>query len=398
MQNVFVYLEIEDGQVAEVSLELLTKGRTLANELGCQLEAIAIGYGLDTVGEQVFPYGVDRLTIAEDPRLKYYTTLPHTSIVVNLFKEEQPQIALLGATSVGRDLGPRVSSSLFSGLTADCTMLEIGEFEDKKNDKKYDNLLYQIRPAFGGNIVATIVNPECRPQMATVREGVMKKQIFDANYKGEIRRLEVSKYVSDEDFVVEVIERHMEKSKLNIKGAPIVVAGGYGMGSAEGFNMLYDLANVLGGEVGASRAAVDAGFCEHERQIGQTGVTVRPKLYIACGISGQIQHIAGMQDSSIIIAINNDPHAPINTIADYVITGNVEDVVPKLIKYYKEKSGRRLCYTIAYWTKDDEGWNLRFVGDRMLELSKMHIEKVWPQLCAAQIMLQAWYEDQEGET
>jgi electron transfer flavoprotein alpha subunit len=214
-------------------------------------------------------------------------------------------------------------------------MLEIGEFEDKKNDKKYDNLLYQIRPAFGGNIVATIVNPECRPQMATVREGVMKKQIFDANYKGEIRRLEVSKYVSDEDFVVEVIERHMEKSKLNIKGAPIVVAGGYGMGSAEGFNMLYDLAAVLGGEVGASRAAVDAGFCEHERQIGQTGVTVRPKLYIACGISGQIQHIAGMQDSSIIIAINNDPHAPINTIADYVITGNVEDVVPKLIKYYK---------------------------------------------------------------
>ena len=156
-----------------------------------------------------------------------------------------------------------------------------------------------------------------------------------ANYKGEIRRLEVSKYVSDEDFVVEVIERHMEKSKLNIKGAPIIVAGGYGMGSAEGFNMLYDLAAVLGGEVGASRAAVDAGFCEHERQIGQTGVTVRPKLYIACGISGQIQHIAGMQDSSIIIAINNDPHAPINTIADYVITGNVEDVVPKLIKYYK---------------------------------------------------------------
>ena len=335
MQNVFVYLEIEDGQVAEVSLELLTKGRTLANELGCQLEAIAIGYGLDTVGEQVFPYGVDRLTIAEDPRLKYYTTLPHTSIVVNLFKEEQPQIALMGATSVGRDLGPRVSSSLFSGLTADCTMLEIGEFEDKKNDKKYENLLYQIRPAFGGNIVATIVNPECRPQMATVREGVMKKQIFDANYKGEIRHLEVSKYVSDEDFVVEVIERHMEKSKLNIKGSPIIVAGGYGMGSAEGFNMLYDLAAVLGGEVGASRAAVDAGFCEHERQIGQTGVTVRPKLYIACGISGQIQHIAGMQDSSIIIAINNDPHAPINTIADYVITGNVEDVVPKLIKYYK---------------------------------------------------------------
>ena len=335
MNNIFVYLEIEDGIVAEVSLELLTKGRTLANKLGCKLEALAIGYNLDGVAAQVFPYGVDRLTIADDKRLKYYTTLPHTSIVVKIFKEEKPQVALLGATSVGRDLGPRVSSALFSGLTADCTMLEIGEYEDKKNDKRYENLLYQIRPAFGGNIVATIVNPECRPQMATVREGVMKKQILDANYKGEVRKINVNDYVSDEDFVVEVINRNIEKSKLNNKSAPIIVAGGYGMGSAEGFNMLYELASVLGGEVGASRAAVDAGFCEHERQIGQTGVTVRPKLYIACGISGQIQHIAGMQDSSIIIAINNDPNAPINTIADYVITGNVEDVVPKLIKYYK---------------------------------------------------------------
>lgn len=335
MNNIFVYLEIEDGIVAEVSLELLTKGRTLANKLGCKLEALAIGYNLDGVAAQVFPYGVDRLTIADDKRLQYYTTLPHTSIVVKIFKEEKPQVALLGATSVGRDLGPRVSSALFSGLTADCTMLEIGEYEDKKNDKRYENLLYQIRPAFGGNIVATIVNPECRPQMATVREGVMKKQILDANYKGDVRKINVNDYVSDEDFVVEVINRNIEKSKLNIKSAPIIVAGGYGMGSAEGFNMLYELASVLGGEVGASRAAVDAGFCEHERQIGQTGVTVRPKLYIACGISGQIQHIAGMQDSSIIIAINNDPNAPINTIADYVITGNVEDVVPKLIKYYK---------------------------------------------------------------
>ena len=335
MNNVFVYLEIEDGVVAEVSQELLTKGRTLATQLGCQLEAIAIGYGFDKVAEQVLPYGVDRLTIAEDARLKYYTTLPHTSIVVKLFKEEKPQVALMGATSVGRDLGPRVSSALFSGLTADCTMLEIGDYDDKKAEKHYDNLLYQIRPAFGGNIVATIVNPECRPQMATVREGVMKKQILDPNYRGEVRKINVADYVSDADFVVDVIERHIEKSKLNIKSSPIIVAGGYGMGSAEGFNMLYDLASVLGGEVGASRAAVDAGFCEHERQIGQTGVTVRPKLYIACGISGQIQHIAGMQDSSIIIAINNDPHAPINTIADYVITGNVEEVVPKLIKYYK---------------------------------------------------------------
>ena len=174
--------------------------------------------------------------------------------------------------------------------------------------------------------------------MATVREGVMKKEIFDPAYTGEIVKLDVSKYVTDTDFVVDIIDRQMEKSKANIKGASIIVAGGYGMGSREGFAMLYDLAATLGGEVGASRAAVDAGYCEHERQIGQTGVTVRPKLYIACGISGQIQHIAGMQESSIIISINNDPNAPINKIADYVITGNVEEIVPRLIKYYKKNS------------------------------------------------------------
>lgn len=338
MNNLFVYLEIEDNIVSDVSLELLTKGRSLADELKCKLEAVAIGFQLDKIGEQVFPYGVDVLHLADDKRLSPYTTLPHTSVLINLFKEEKPQIAFMGATSVGRDLGPRVSSALFSGLTADCTSLEIGEYEDKKAGKKYENLLYQIRPAFGGNIVATIVNPDCRPQMATVREGVMKKEIRDPKYKGTTRRLDVGKYVKDEDFVIDVIERHIEKSKLNIKAAPIIISGGYGVGSAENFKLLYDLAATLGGEVGASRAAVDAGFVEHERQIGQTGVTVRPKLYIACGISGQIQHIAGMQESAMIIAINNDPHAPINAIADYVITGNIEEVIPKMIKYYKLNS------------------------------------------------------------
>ena len=338
MNNIFVYLEIEDGVVGDVSLELLTKGRSLADQYKCHLEAVAAGYQLEKVAEQVFPYGVDVLHVADDRRLAPYTSLPHTSLLVNLFKQEQPQIALMGATSLGRDLGPRVSSALFSGLTADCTALEIGNYEDKKAGKIYENLLYQIRPAFGGNIVATIVNPDCRPQMAPVREGVMKKQIKDPKYKGKINKLDVSKYVADSDFVMEVIERHMEKSKLNIKGSPIIIAGGYGMGSADNFKMLYDLADTLGGEVGASRAAVDAGFADHERQIGQTGITVRPKLYIACGISGQIQHIAGMQESAMIIAINNDPKAPINAIADYVITGNVEDVVPKMIKYYKSNS------------------------------------------------------------
>ena len=338
MNNLFVYCEIEDGIIADVSLELLTKGRSLANQLNCKLEALVIGSNLQGVEKQIFPYGADTVYLVDDKRLYPYTSLPHASVLIKLFKEQKPQICLMGATSIGRDLGPRVSSALHSGLTADCTSLEIGPHEEKKAGKVYENLLYQIRPAFGGNIVATIVNPECRPQMATVREGVMKKEIFDPNYQGTVVNLNASDYVSDADFIVEVIERHMEKSKVNIKSSPIIVAGGYGMGSKENFKMLFDLAGTIGAEVGASRAAVDAGFADHDRQIGQTGVTVRPKLYLACGISGQIQHIAGMQESSMIIAINNDENAPINTIADYVITGNVEDVIPKLIKYYKKNS------------------------------------------------------------
>lgn len=338
MNNVFVYLEIEGTTVADVSLELLTKGRKLANQLGCQLEAVAAGSSLAGIEKQVLPFGVDKLHVFDAPGLFPYTSLPHSSVLINLFKEEKPQICLMGATVIGRDLGPRVSSALTSGLTADCTSLEIGDHEDKKEGKVYENLLYQIRPAFGGNIVATIVNPEHRPQMATVREGVMKKEILDANYKGEVINHDVAKYVPETDYVVKVIDRHVEKAKHNLKGAPIVVAGGYGMGSRENFNMLFELAKELHAEVGASRAAVDAGYADHDRQIGQTGVTVRPKLYIACGISGQIQHIAGMQESGIIISINNDENAPINTIADYVINGTVEEVIPKMIKYYKQNS------------------------------------------------------------
>ncbi len=338
MNNLFVYCEIEDGIVADVSLELLTKGRSLANQLGCQLEAVVIGTNLKDVEKQILPYGVDRVHLFDGEELYPYTSAPHSAILVNLFKEEKPQIALMGATVIGRDLGPRVSSALTSGLTADCTELEIGSHEDKKLGKTYDNLLYQIRPAFGGNIVATIVNPEHRPQMATVREGVMKKEILDINYKGEVINHDPKAYTDSLDYLVKVIERHVEKSKNNLKGSPIVVAGGYGVGSKENFDLIYKLADVLHAEVGASRAAVDAGFIEHDRQIGQTGITVRPKLYIAFGISGQIQHISGMQDSSIIISVNTDPSAPINKIADYVITGSIEEIVPKMIKYYKQHS------------------------------------------------------------
>ncbi len=336
--NLIVYCEYDEGRVADVSLELLTKGRVLADKLGVKLEALVLGDKLDGIEAQLFPYGADTVYKVEDKRLFPYTSNPHAAVLINLFKEIKPQICLMGATCIGRDLGPRVSSCLHSGLTADCTALEIGPHTDPKTGKEYTDLLYQIRPAFGGNIVATIVNPDHRPQMATVREGVMKKEVRDPEYKGQVVDLKASDYVSDTDFVVEIIDRHIEKSKINIKNSPIIVAGGYGVGSKENFNLLFDLARTLGGEVGASRAAVDAGFTEHARQIGQTGVTVRPKLYIACGISGQIQHIAGMQESSIIISINNDPHAPINKIADYVINGDLEEVIPKLIKYYKKNS------------------------------------------------------------
>jgi electron transfer flavoprotein alpha subunit len=339
MNNVFVYCEIEGCNVAEVSQELLTKGRKLANTLGVDLEAVVAGTGIkNKVENQILPYGVDKLFVFDAEGLFPYTSAPHTDILVNLFKEEQPQVALMGATVIGRDLGPRVSSSLTSGLTADCTSLEIGDYDDKKTGKHYDNLLYQIRPAFGGNIVATIVNPDHRPQMATVRSGVMKKELYEDKAKGEVVYPDVAKYVPTVDYVVKVIDRHVEASKNNLKGASIVISGGYGMGSKDGFDMLFQLAKELHAEVGASRAAVDAGFVDAERQVGQTGVTVHPKVYIACGISGQIQHIAGMQDSGIIISVNCDSDAPINKIADYVIIGNVEDVVPKLIKYYKKNS------------------------------------------------------------
>ena len=334
--NVIVYCEYDEGRVADVSLELLTKGRVLADRLGVGLEAVVAGDKLQGIEKQLFPYGVDRVYKFEDARLYPYTSNPHAAVLINLFKEIKPQICLMGATCIGRDLGPRVSSCLHSGLTADCTALEIGDHKDPKTGTEYKDLLYQIRPAFGGNIVATIVNPDNRPQMATVRSGVMKAEKVAEYYSGEIIYEDVAKFVPETDYVVKVIERHVEKAKNNLKGAPIIVAGGYGVGSKEGFDLLRKLAEELHGEVGASRAAVDAGFCEHDLQIGQTGVTVRPKVYIACGISGAIQHVAGMKESGIVISINTDPNAPINQLADYVITGSVEEVVPKFIKYYKE--------------------------------------------------------------
>ena len=338
MNNIIVYCETENGKIADVSLELLTKGRSLAAQLQCRLDALLIGANLKGLEKELYNYGAQTVFVADDARLAPYRSLPHAAITIGLFKEEQPQIALFGATSIGRDLGPRVSSALHSGLTADCTSLEIGSHTDAKTGTNYKNLLYQIRPAFGGNIIATIINPDHRPQMATVREGVMKKEACPQAAQGQLKAIDYKAYLNDSDFVASIISRQIEEKKIDIKGAPIIVAGGYGVGSKEKFSLLFDLAKVLGAEVGASRAAVDSGFTEHARQIGQTGVTVRPKLYIACGISGQIQHTAGMDQSAMVISINTDPAAPINQIADYVITGDLGEVIPKMIKSYKANS------------------------------------------------------------
>ena len=310
MNNIFVYIEMEGGKVADVSLELLTKGRELATTLGVKLEAVVLGHNLAGIEKELAKYGADTVWVADDPLFSPFRTLPHTAVLCGLIGQEKPQIALFGATPVGRDFAPRVSSALHSGLTADCTQLEIGDHKDAKTGTEYKNLLYQIRPAFGGNIIATIVNPDHRPQMATVREGVMRKEYAAQPGAGEVKAIDWKKMVTDADLAVKIIDRQIEERKIDIKGAGIIVA----------------------------RAAVDAGFTEHARQVGQTGVTVRPKLYIACGISGQIQHTAGMDQSSMVISINSDPEAPINKIADYAITGDVNEIIPKMIKYYKQNS------------------------------------------------------------
>jgi electron transfer flavoprotein alpha subunit len=336
VNNVFVYCEVDEKEIADVSLELLSKGRELAQIMKCKLEAIVLGSKISGIESILFEYGVDIVHLADDKSLYPYLTLPHASIVAGILEKEKPRVGLFGASSIGRDLAPRISSRLQCGLTADCTELKVGDHLDKKNNKEYKNLLLQIRPAFGGNIIATIITPDTLPQLATVREGVMKNEKSAKPKKGKLIKIDAKKYINDTDMAVTIIERHIEKKKNNLKNAHVVIAGGYGVGSTDNFKLLYELAEVLGGEVGGSRAAVDAGFIDRERQIGQTGLTVRPKIYIACGISGQIQHRAGMDKSAIIISINSDIDAPINNIADYVITGDVSKVIPQMIKSYKK--------------------------------------------------------------
>ena len=332
MNNVLVYCELtRSNHIADVSLEICTKGRQLATEMHGRLQAVVAGHDIKQAAAELFPYGVDDTFVADDPRLAPYRTLPHFVVLSKVIEQHQPDVVLLGATTIGRDLAPRISSYLRCGLTADCTALELGPHDDVKTGKHYEQLLHQIRPAFGGNIIATIVSPETRPQMATIREGVMKKEVFNANHQGTMTPIDFSSDIAAVDGAVSILHSDIVEKNINIKGAPIIVAGGYGMGSKENFQLLHKLAHMLGGEVGATRAAVDAGFAENDRQIGQTGVTVRPRLYIACGISGAVQHRAGMDQSSKIISINTDPQAPINAIADYTIVGDVNTVLPMLI-------------------------------------------------------------------
>nr|WP_294506620.1 electron transfer flavoprotein subunit alpha/FixB family protein [uncultured Victivallis sp.] len=336
MGNVWIFIEQEAGKIADVSLELVCKGRELASKLGVKTEALLLGDKVEHCVDTLYSYGCDTVYLVEDERLEPFTVLPYARAIVDLVKEHKPNILLFGATLKGRELAPRVASEKLGGLTADCTDLKIDDFEDKKNNKSYTNKLMQIRPAFGGNIIATIVNTWDDPQMVTVREGVMKMDNPDPTRKGKV--VKVKPALSDVETVVKVLERVRADKEVDLKGAQIIVAGGYGVGSKENFSLIYKLAEALGGEVGASRAAVDAGWIDHDHQVGQTGVTVRPRLYIACGISGSIQHVAGMKESKKIIAINTDPGAPIFSTAHYAIVGDLNTVIPQMIKAFKAKA------------------------------------------------------------
>jgi electron transfer flavoprotein alpha subunit len=335
-KSVWVYIEHTDGRIADVSLELTGRARELADTLGYEVTGLLLGHGVDALAQDVIAHGADRVLLADDPALADYRTLPYARVAITEVRRRQPEIFLIGGTPNGRDFAPRVASALRCGLTADCTDLQVGDYHVKKDDRTYKNLLYQIRPAFGGNLIATIVNPNTRPQMATVREGVMRMPAVDASRKGIVERIKPE--FEPGDFALEVLSRQVRHSTVKLKDAPVIVSGGAGMNNAESFALLRDLANLLGGEVGASRAAVDAGLIDKPHQVGQTGTTVRPRLYIAAGISGAIQHRAGMAESSKIIAINTDPTAPMFQIAHYRIVGDVAEVLPMIIKALRERS------------------------------------------------------------
>ncbi len=334
--EVWVYAEQQGGELREVVLELCGKARELASELKVPAGAVLIGSQLEGLPQQLIAQGIDRVYCMQDARLEHYETLPYARITCEAIQTCKPQIVLYGATPLGRDLAPRVASEMRAGMTADCTDLEVQDVTDPRTKEVHAKLLLQIRPAFGGNIIATIVNYDMWPQMATVREGVMPMRDPDPSRTGEVISLQVP--LTDDLFAIKLIEEHIEPRRVNLKGARVIVAGGAGVGSRANFQLIHELASAIGGAVGASRAAVDGGFISKEHQIGQTGTTVRPALYIAAGISGAVQHRAGMEESAKIIAINTDADAPIFSVAHYGIVGDLNKVIPMMIKSLKERT------------------------------------------------------------
>ena len=326
-KDVWVFAEQRQGTLTPVVVELLGEGRKLADKLGVKLCALLVGSNVKDLIQTLIHYGADRVYCVDNELLEKYTTDGYSKAVCIAVEKYKPEIIMMGATHIGRDLAPRIASKLNTGLTADCTGLAIDP-EDGK--------LRQTRPAFGGNLMATIICPETRPQMCTVRPGVMDKAIKDTNKTGETIEIEVD--ISQKDIRTKVLEIvKIKRDMIPLTDADVIVSGGMGIKNAEGFKMLKELADVLGGTLGASRATVDAGWIDKSRQVGQTGTTVRPKLYIACGISGAIQHLAGMQESGMIVAINTNPNAPIFEVADYGIVGDVYEVVPQLIELLKDE-------------------------------------------------------------
>lgn len=335
-KGVFIFAEQVDNKISSIAYELLGKAKDLAKDLGTEVTAVLIGSGVKDLADSLAVYGADRVIVVDDPELKDYRTEPYAHALASVINEFKPEIMLVGATAIGRDLGPRVSARVATGLTADCTSLEIGNFplEPVANQEQLHNQLLMTRPAFGGNTIATIACPYNRPQMATVRPGVMQKIAPIEGAKANVVEFNPgftpdNKYVEILDIVKSVVDT------VDISEAKILVSGGRGVGSAENFKLLDDLAEVLGGTVSCSRAVVDNGWKPKDLQVGQTGKTVRPNVYFAIGISGAIQHTAGMEESDIIIAINKDESAPIFDVADYGIVGDLNKIVPMLTAQLK---------------------------------------------------------------
>ena len=336
-KGVFVFAQQVDNVISNIAYELIGKGKELAKDLGVEVTAVLVGSDVNGLADQLAEYGADKVIVVDDPELKEYRTEPYTHAIASVIKEFKPEIFLIGATAIGRDLGPRVCARIHTGLTADCTKLDIGDFPMNPvpgRETKHNQLL-MTRPAFGGNTIATIACPDFRPQMATVRPGVMQKAPKEAGKKAVVTEFNPgftknNKYVD----ILEVVKA--VSNTVDIMDAKILVSGGRGVGSPENFKILDDLAEAIGGTVSCSRAVVDAGWKPKDLQVGQTGKTVRPNVYFAIGISGAIQHLAGMEESDIIVAINKDESAPIFDVADYGVVGDLNKIVPMLTEKIKE--------------------------------------------------------------